>query len=364
MKRRQGWRWVAPAALLAAALAGCGTPGAPLPPSLNLADPVTDLSAVRAGNRVSLNWTVPQQNTDKLTMKNDVSVWICRRQGSSACEDVGRGNLLLPPGGAGSFAEELPQTLASGAPRVLTYFVELKNHNGKSAGFSNGAVVLAGAAPAPLAGFSAELRKAGVVLHWAPENEDTPVRLQRRLLTPQPSKPKEQGLLSPPPEPEEQNLLVENGSRSGGAVDKGVRFGEAYEYRAQRVTRVTVDGKMLELDGALTQPLKVDVRDVFPPAVPKGLVAVAIAPVNGAEAAIDLSWQPDSEADIAGYAVYRREGDEAWQRISPAEPLVGPAFHDAHVEPGHTYHYVVSAIDEGGRESARSAEAQETVPER
>jgi hypothetical protein len=92
-------------------------------------------------------------------------------------------------------------------------------------------------------------------------------------------------------------------------------------------------------------------------------VAVAIAPVNGAEVAVDLSWQPDSETDIAGYAVYRREGENTWQRISPAEPLVGPAFHDAHVEPGHTYHYAVSAIDESGHESARSAEAQETVPE-
>ena len=149
------------------------------------------------------------------------------------------------------------------------------------------------------------------------------MRLRRRLLTP-PSKPKKEGLLAAPAEPLEENLLVENGSQGGKALDKGVRFGESYEYRAQRVTRVTADGKMLELDGALSQPLKVDVRDVFPPAVPKGLVAVAIAPVNGAEPAIDLSWQPDSEADIAGYIVYRREGDEAWQRISPARAADGP----------------------------------------
>ena len=61
-------------------LAGCGTPGAPQPPTLNLPEPVTDLTAVRAGNQVSLNWTIPPQNTDKLAMKNDVSVWICRKE--------------------------------------------------------------------------------------------------------------------------------------------------------------------------------------------------------------------------------------------------------------------------------------------
>ena len=363
MDRAQVWRWATPGLLLAAALAGCGTPGAPLPPSLNLPDPVTDLSAVRAGDVVSLSWTTPQKNTDKLTMKGDLSVWICRSEASSACEDVGGGKLMLAPGSPGSFTETLPQPLASGAPRVLSYFVELKNRNGKSAGMSNGAVVLAGAAPAPLEDFRAEVHKGGVVIHWTPNAEASSVRLERRLLTPQATKAKSQGLLTPPPEPQEQNLMVENGSRSGVALDKDVRFGESYQYRAQRVARVTADGKTLELDGARTEPVRVDVRDVFPPAVPQGLVAVAIAPVNGAEVAVDLSWQPDSETDIAGYAVYRREGENTWQRISPAEPLVGPAFHDAHVEPGHTYHYAVSAIDESGHESARSAEAQETVPE-
>jgi fibronectin type 3 domain-containing protein len=44
--------------------------------------------------------------------------------------------------------------------------------------------------------------------------------------------------------------------------------------------------------------------------------------------------------------------------------VVGPAFHDAQVAPGHTYTYAVSAVDQGGHESARSAEARETVPAR
>jgi fibronectin type 3 domain-containing protein len=81
-----------------------------------------------------------------------------------------------------------------------------------------------------------------------------------------------------------------------------------------------------------------------------------------AAASIDLNWQPVTDTDLAGYQVYRRESGAAWQRISPTPLLVSPAFHDANVQPGHTYSYAVSAVDQSGHESARSAETEETVP--
>jgi hypothetical protein len=139
-------------------------------------------------------------------------------------------------------------------------------------------------------------------------------------------------------------------------------MGERYEYRAQRVSRVDVEGKTLELAGELSAPVDVEAKDVFPPEVPTGLAAVATAGENGAGPAIDLSWQAELDPALAGFVVYRREGDGEWKRVSPTTPSIAPAFHDANVEPGHTYRYAVSAVDKNGRESARSAEAQETVP--
>ena len=69
---RFGWFTlrVASASGIMAALfvAGCGTPGAPQPPSLNLPDRVEDLAAVRTGVTVSLTWTMPKKNTDKLLL--------------------------------------------------------------------------------------------------------------------------------------------------------------------------------------------------------------------------------------------------------------------------------------------------------
>jgi len=352
------------------ALTGCGMPGAPLPPTLNLPVPVKDLAATRAGDEVSLTWTMPKKNTDKLLLKGNLHVVVCRREGGAGpCAPVA--DLQLSAGADGTFSETLPRALASGVPRQLSYFVEVRNSNGRSAGMSNAAVVLAGEAPVAVTGLATEVRKEGVVLHWNPDPQEaapTAIRLHRTLLTPVPAKTNaaRQGPLAPPPEAAVLTLLVDASGRAGRspdrALDKNIHFGETYEYRAQRVARVTVDGKTQELDGPLSAPVRVEVLDVFPPAVPAGLAAIAIIGENGGEPAIDLSWQPDTEADLAGYIVYRREGSASWQRISPAQPVVGPAFHDAQVQAGHSYSYAVAAIDLGGHESGRSGEAEETVP--
>src|SRR5205823_12711251 len=109
--------------LLSAFLSGCGTPGAPQPPSLNLPNRVDDLSATRVGNQVSLTWTMPRRNTDKLPLKSNIDVHVCRDEGRA-----GDGNTCAPadelqvaPGAAGPFSETLPGPLTSGAPRPLTY---------------------------------------------------------------------------------------------------------------------------------------------------------------------------------------------------------------------------------------------------
>ncbi|MGB6691590.1 MAG: fibronectin type III domain-containing protein, partial [Terracidiphilus sp.] len=333
-------------------------------PSLNLPDRVTDLAATRAGDLVTLNWTMPKRNTDKLLLKGGIAARVCRREGAGSCEPTGPG-LEYDPGKPAAFSDRLPPSLTAGAPRIITYFVELDNHKGRSAGASNGAMVLAGKAPEPVAGLHLEVRKEGVALHWNPDDPQAAIRLRRTLLTPPgPGSKPQKGPLAPAAEPLEQNLLVEEESRLGRALDATVQFGETYEYRAQRVVRVKENSQTLELDGELSAPVRIEVLDIFPPAVPTGLAAVATAPGPGAaetQPSVDLSWQPDTEADLAGYFVYRREEGLPWQRISPAQPVAAPAFHDAHVAPGNTYIYAVSAIDQKGHESARSAEAQETV---
>ena len=382
--------------LVTSGMAGCGTPGAPLPPSLNLPDPVSDLSATRTGDVVNLTWTMPGRNTDKLKLKDNIVVRICRREGDGTCTpaDPQPGvALAFGPKADGTFTETLPAALATGAPRRLTYFVELKNKKDRSAGLSNGAVILAGKAPPAVVGLAAVVGKQGVVLHWVPSaspgstDTSTVIRLHRKLVTAAQPKPQRQtSILAPEPEPIERSLVVETPDQSPRAIDKDIRLGQTYEYRAQRVIRVMLKGpaeskqaqaahpqtaqaqagpsdhdQTLELPGPLSDPIRVDAADIFPPEIPTGLAAIATQ--TSTEISIDLSWKANTDADLAGYAVYRREGDGPWQRISPAEPVVGPAFHDARVRPGQPYRYAVTALDQGGHESGRSDEAEETAPQ-
>jgi hypothetical protein len=365
------------AAAVAGLACGCGTPGAPQPPSLNLPDRVDNLTAVRTGNQVALAWTMPRRNTDKLLLKGIIRVQVCRQQGEGKC--IPAGDLELSPGVKGAFTDTLPQELSTGSPRPLAYFVELKNRKDRSSGPSNAAWVLAGVAPSAVQNFAARPGRGGVVLQWTPSREpvrpgtDSAVRLHRTLVSKRPegseAENKEHSdLLSPAQEPLLRSLRVAVGETGdpGKALDKDVRFGESYEYQAQRVSRLTVGGQELELDGELSAPVRIVAANIFPPAVPKGLVAVASVEEAGSptagSASIDLSWQPDSDLGQIRYFVYRREGDGAWQRISSGQPLTAPVFRDVQVRPGHTYRYAVTAIDDGTPESSRSEEAVETVP--
>lgn len=353
--------WAGPAALLLYGwLTGCGTPGAPQPPSLNLPDQVTDLAATRTANRVTLTWTMPKRNTDRTAIKGNVTAQVCRREGTGTCKAVA--DQPASPGKPAGYTDQLPDLLASGEPRPVSYFVELLNKKNRSAGLSNGAAVLAGVAPGAVEGLNAEVRKQGVVLSWTPDGEKAPVRLVRKLMTPPPAK-SARGPLEAAPEPVNQAMLVEAGVEQGRALDATAHFKESYEYRAQRVVRVDWNGKTLELAGELSAPIEVSVKDLFPPAAPSGLAAVASAGGAGTGPYIDLSWQPNSEVDLAGYLVYRREDGGGWQRISPAMPSVEPAFHDLQVQLGHSYRYAVTAVDKGGHESERSSEAEEMVPQ-
>lgn len=349
------------ALVLALLIAGCGMPGAPLPPSLNLPTPVKDLRAVRTGNLVSLTWTMPKRNTDQLLLKLPVRVRLCRTENpaDSICRTQA-GELTVEPGKTASWTEQLPAMLASGKPRLLSYYLLLENARGRAAAPSNLAHIVAGEAPAEVTGLEATVRKGGVELRWKPVAGDAAqIRIERLLLTPSAHK-KKSGPFDAPAEPLRQNLqLVEQAARAR-ALDRSAQVDQSYQYRVQRVARIELDGETFELDGKFSSFVQVDVRDIFPPAVPEGLAAVAAAPASGAS--IDLNWQPNTEADLAGYIVYRREGEAPWQRLSPAQPVVEPSFHDAAVLAGHTYRYAVSSIDQSGHESRRSAEAEETVP--
>lgn len=144
----------------------------------------------------------------------------------------------------------------------------------------------------------------------------------------------------------------------GGLRDAGVKPLLQYTYTAQRVRAVTLGGVTLEVRGIASPPATFTFRDVFPPEAPSGLRTVPGGGFSGAPS-IDLSWEPNGEADLLGYNVYRGEG-AGFRRLN-AKPLPGPAFRDLEVERGRTYVYRVTVVDQAGNESGASAEVREAV---
>jgi fibronectin type 3 domain-containing protein len=88
-----------------------------------------------------------------------------------------------------------------------------------------------------------------------------------------------------------------------------------------------------------------------------------VAAVAG-DGQVALEWGADSEPDLAGYRVYRRNPDGSWP-VSPTAETTASSFVDSGLENGVEQVYRVTAFDRAGNESAVSAEvsATPTVPE-
>ena len=350
------------ALLFLALLSACGYPGVPLPPSLELARPVTNLRATRKGNTVTLTWTPPTQTTDGHNIRHAGPIAICRSM--SILQQCGTPIAKLPPpkirGGAG---EALPgeqtytDTLSnpSGGPDAkLMYAVEVLNSYGRSAGLSNQVEVPAvPALPAP-GDVHAQLGGDGVHLSWSVASsvpEANAMSFVYRIYR------RESGTNN-------QVVAGEVPLQAGIApsfLDGNIEWEKTYEYCVTAVTVIApAQGASQQVEGDDSPAVTVVAHDVFPPGVPSGLQAVFSGP--GQKPFIDLVWAPDTDGDLAGYNVYRSETGSEAKKLN-ADPTKSPAFRDNAVIPGHEYTYSVSAVDIRGNESARSEPASEKVPE-
>ncbi|MGY1635472.1 pectinesterase family protein [Geodermatophilus sp. SYSU D00742] len=105
------------------------------------------------------------------------------------------------------------------------------------------------------------------------------------------------------------------------------------------------------------QPLPTEPVDTTAPAAPAGLAATA------GDGVVELSWTAGTDADLAGYRVYRATGSsieltEA-DRLT-AEPVAATSYSDRAVVSGTAYTYVVTAVDRAGNESVASTTASGT----
>ena len=349
------------AILLAAVCASCGTPGVPLPPSLELARPVTDLRAFRKGDEVHLIWTMPTHTTEHQNLRHGSIVEVCRA--ASAMTNCGTPVARLPfqpvsrnaaeNQNAESYTDRLSSAPGSAASNFV-YAVSVVNSYGRSAGLSNQVEVSAAPALAPPGKFRAELNDQGVQLSWdaviAPEISG--VRFVYRVYRHDRASSTDAIVGEVPVE----------GQSSLGLFDRSFAWEKTYDYRVTVVTIIAPSkGSEQQVEGDDSPPVQVIAHDVFPPAVPTGLQAVFSGP--GQKPFIDLVWAPDTEPDLAGYNVYRHEQGAQPAKLN-SDLVKSPAYRDTAALPAHEYSYSVSAVDVRENESARSEEASETVPDK
>ena len=98
--------------------------------------------------------------------------------------------------------------------------------------------------------------------------------------------------------------------------------------------------------------------DAAPPAAPSG----AAAQVQAEGRSVTITWRPNTEADLAGYHVYRAAVVSGpWSRITNA-PVTAAQYTDAAIPVDATdLIYQLSAVDALGNESARSSSIRVTV---
>jgi hypothetical protein len=343
--------------------AACATIGPPQPPSLELPKPPTDLRASRKGDRVNLTWTIPTTTTDRETIRSLGPTLICRGPGElSACDTpAGKITTPIPPTKAGAttpkpqaaYTDALPSRLVSDDPSALIpYAVQVLNRDGRAAGLSNQVrVPLARTLPPPR-DFRARVAKEGVVLNWVSEIVSVPpdveyvYRVYRRV----------EGSSERVPAGE----VLASIETSFTIIDANIEWQKTYYYHAEAVTVIHRNSSPLEIEGDDTPEIKVFADDVFPPTVPAALQAVYSGP--GQRPFIDLVWAPVTDADLAGYNVYRREEGITNPVKLNTELIKPPAYRDENIAPQRKYLYSVSAVDVRGNESARSEEASESVP--
>jgi hypothetical protein len=381
---------------------GCASPGPPRAPSLRLPQPVKDLTAERVGDEVQLHWTTPAKTTDGLPIKGSLTAEICRDPAPSspppaaqpstppACTVVK--SLPVQPG-LSETTDPLPRALTLDPVVLLAYRVKIFNANQRSAGPSPEAFAAAGAAPSPVEDLHASPVRAGAMVEWRPqpttasvelvrhlEAAPTPIKASQPKPAPKPAskpifKPGPKSTAKPSPKPGQPTAssptdvklqTPRQGTDPGGTIDRTAQFGETYQYTAQRVRSASISGHALQLRSPTSQPVVLALKDTFPPPPPTGLAAVP----GGADThtSIDLSWEPDTDADLAGYIVYRQPADATGAFTGPAIRLnatiiPGPAYSDQTAVIGQNYAYRVTAVDTVGNESAPSADVQEKLRE-
>lgn len=311
----------------AVVLAGCGYIGEPLPPLANIPARITDLAAIQRGGRIIAQFSVPLLTTENRPIPGPVTLDL-RAGPAEHFEEfswsVNAKQIPAAPVDNGIARYEIPAAEWTGKSVILG--VRVQSANGKPGAWSNLATVPVVAAPPTPAGVKAVATAQGVKVTW--EAHGSQFRVFRK-----PEGVADFALATAVDKPE--------------WTDTEIEYGKQYTYLVQTVVSLG-DNKVAESD--LSREIAIKPIDTFEPAAPAGLHATAAAN------SIELSWDPNTEPDLAAYRIYRSTAGGAFEKLADLPPV--PAYSDKAIKQDTAYRYQVTAVDRAGNESQRSAIAE------
>jgi hypothetical protein len=290
----------------------CGYVGDPLPPSLQVPVAIGDLAAEQRAGRIHLRFTLPAMTTDGAGIRAFAGVELTGGP-EGALERI-------PVGQAGPGLVELDVPVGNWAGSRVTFQARAQGRKGRWSEWSNVAAVDVAVPQEPPSGVTAKVVEEGVALTWEPAAG--PFRIWRKG-------------------PADARAALAATVNDHRFEDREAVVGQTYVYQVQAA------------GSERSREVSITVADLFPPPVPAGLSAVAAA-------AVELSWEPVTAADLAAYRVYRVAGEGEWERIG--DGVAAPAYSDRTAAAGVEYRYAVSSVDAAGNESARSSAVTAKLP--
>lgn len=326
-------RWLAAAGALAWCC-GCGYVGPVLPPSPQIPLAIANLTVVERGSQIEISFSTPPRTTDNLPIKKfssidlavgpDVHPFDFETWSASAREY----ELPPPPPNDPDDPQPIPMSkkisAAEWAGKQVAVAVRTSVRGDDHFSSWSNRVVLDVIPPLAPPDVQKPVATAkGVLLKWPSEGEGTEYRIFR------------QG-------PGEEHAVEIGTSITPDYVDTTSQYDISYRYSV-------VAFKALA-ESLPSEPVEITPADIFPPSVPASITALA-----GPDS-IEVTWQRSPESDLKGYYLYRSVNGSPFTRVGGA--LSVPTYSDHDVEHGKMYKYEVSAFDQKGNESEKSAAAE------
>jgi len=338
--------------------AGCARIADPKPPERRVPEVVTDLVARQVGEEIVLTFSIPERNTDGSPARTIRSLEIFRitedagEEIPASFDNLSEEDFLdraahifsIPAARFLEYMQENIFTLRDSPPvatgesiyslrfRYAAVFVNEKN---QAAGLGSQAAVQPVVLPAAPDGLAAVVTENEISITWMPSLENVDAGYYYRITY----------NVYRSEKPDEFPNVPLNGAPLPAAeyLDRDFHFGKNYYYAVRVVSDTNPPA-----EGALSEILKVEARDIFPPVPPGNFTAITEA------SKVTFYWTPSPSNDVSGYHIFRiirTETGEEPRQLLREELITGISYRYENMEPGGDYIYEIQAVDSHGNAS-------------